>query len=297
MTDVDDIAGLARLVRDGVARGEPAHLVLMHLLSASRTEVAARAALAQAGTEAPAVAAVAAVWQARSGAWATVKTVLSVALDEAESGSPGAARDPVGHWRQAFDRLAGGHPEAGVALYALGDPALLAAASREIVAALQAWGDLRPGQRVLDLGCGIGRLSEPMAEAGAAVLGVDISAGMLVEARRRHRRPGLLFAQVSGRDLAALADDAVDLVVAADVLPYLVDAGEAVAAAHLAELARVLRRGGRLVIANISYRGDAERDAADLAAWAAAAGLALLAPPARPFTLWDGLVARLERRA
>jgi demethylmenaquinone methyltransferase/2-methoxy-6-polyprenyl-1,4-benzoquinol methylase len=42
-----------------------------------------------------------------------------------------------------------------------------------------------PGQLVLDLGCGTGDLSLVLARSGADVIGVDLSAGMLAEARRK----------------------------------------------------------------------------------------------------------------
>src|SRR6185436_1252983 len=42
---------------------------------------------------------------------------------------------------------------------------------------------------VLELGCGTGRITEPLAKAGVAVVGVDRSAAML--ARARHRVPSV----------------------------------------------------------------------------------------------------------
>jgi SAM-dependent methyltransferase len=53
------------------------------------------------------------------------------------------------------------------------------------VAGLHAILDLKPGANVLDAPCGYGRISKPLAEQGARVLGVDYSSDMLVEAERR----------------------------------------------------------------------------------------------------------------
>jgi SAM-dependent methyltransferase len=101
--------------------------------------------------------------------------------------------------------------------------------------------------------------------------------------------------QVTGRDLRAFRDEAFDLVLAVDVFPYLVQAGEGLARDGVAEAARALRPGGALVVANLSYRGDDERDAAYLAAWADEAGLRAVTAPERPFGLWDGLVFRYRK--
>ena len=43
----------------------------------------------------------------------------------------------------------------------------------------------RPGERVLDLGCGDGRLTEALVDAGCAVVGVDASAEQVAAARAR----------------------------------------------------------------------------------------------------------------
>jgi trans-aconitate methyltransferase len=45
--------------------------------------------------------------------------------------------------------------------------------------------DPKPGERVLDLGCGDGVLSEKIAELGASVIGVDSSLQMVAAAKRR----------------------------------------------------------------------------------------------------------------
>ena len=56
-----------------------------------------------------------------------------------------------------------------------------AATAEEFIARL----DFEPGARVLDVACGSGNLSIPAARAGAVVVGVDIAANLLEQARRR----------------------------------------------------------------------------------------------------------------
>ena len=181
-----------------------------------------------------------------------------------------------------------------MALYALGDPALLAAATAEVVAVLDRWGLLGRDRDALDLGCGMGRFAEALAPHLRSVLGLDLSAGMIDEARRRSRHANVRFAVGTGRDLAGVADASVDLVLAADVFPYLVAAG--LAEAHVAEMARVLRPGGAAALLNYSYRGDPERDRADLAVAAAGRGLVLERAGERPFRLWDATAFLLRRK-
>ncbi len=180
-----------------------------------------------------------------------------------------------------FDHAVAYSPEASVALYSLGDPAILAAATQEIID----WLKLPPGADMLDLGCGIGRIAAALAPRCQSVLGLDVSAGMVVEARRRH--PALRFEQTAGQDLDALAPGSLDLIIAVDSFPYIVQTGPETVAAHLAGAARALRPGGALVILNLSYRADPAQDLADALAWQAH-GFTLEIAGTRPFRVWDG---------
>lgn len=203
--------------------------------------------------------------------------------------------------RLLFDRLLRVSPETSVAAYALGDPGLLAEATEEVLAWLRAEGLLRGAPRVLDLGCGIGRLSRAVAPQARRVLGLDASPGMVRAARARHAGcPRLRFARCSGRgDLSGLRDAGFDLVLAVDVFPYLAQAGRGVMRRQMAEAARVLRRRrrGHLVILNLRYGTAPAADRALLAAMAARSGLALArGAGCRPFALWDASAFVLRRR-
>jgi len=195
-----------------------------------------------------------------------------------------------------FDRAVAHSPEASVALYSLGDPAILAAATEEIVGWLAERGVLGPDMDVLDLGCGFGRVAAALAPRCRSVLGLDVSAGMVAEARRRQGGlPNARFAQTGGQDLAALPDAGFDLVLAIDSFPYIVQTGDAVAARHVADAARILRPGGGLAILNLSYRNDDALDLQDARRWAGAHGFRLAVADPRPFQLWDGSAYVLKR--
>ena len=107
-------------------------------------------------------------------------------------------------------------------------------------------GRFGPGQRLLELGVGTGRLSTPLAEAGHFVVGVDASLLML----ERFRGVDLpLISLAAGADMAVLpfAEETFDTVlVATNTLFNLNEPGDQ--AACFAEARRVLRLGGRLVI-------------------------------------------------
>lgn len=100
--------------------------------------------------------------------------------------------------------------------------------------------DPAPGQRILDLAAGTGTSSLPFVRAGARVCATDLSRGMLEVGRGRY--PGLDF--VAGDALALpYADASFDAVTISFGLRNVEDT-----AAALAELRRVTRPGGRLVI-------------------------------------------------
>ena len=159
----------------------------------------------------------------------------------------------------------------------------MAPALRPVAVAVVEAAGLRAGERVLDVGTGTGTAAGLARGDGRSVSAVDAAAGMLAIARREV--PGVEFVEADFSSLP-FADDAFDVVLAAHGLLF---ADDRVAA--LAEWRRVSAAGGRLSVsvpgpfdrvamalfAPIYERhglrwGDDYPDAAQLAAWAAAAG-------------------------
>jgi SAM-dependent methyltransferase len=106
---------------------------------------------------------------------------------------------------------------------------------------------VRPGARVLDLGCGEGWACAALLATGARPVGVDVSAVALERAARHH--PGIAFhAVVPGRRLP-FGDGSFDVVWASEVLAHAARPGPL-----LSEARRTLRPGG-LLLATTGHHG------------------------------------------
>ncbi|MEU9577171.1 class I SAM-dependent methyltransferase [Streptomyces chilikensis] len=103
-----------------------------------------------------------------------------------------------------------------------------------------------PGARVLDAGCGTGRVAIRLAELGYDCVGVDLDASMLAVARRRAPRLPWFQADLAEFEPEALgvAADFDLVVVAGNVLQLVADG---TVATVVARLAAGLRPGGLLV--------------------------------------------------
>lgn len=104
--------------------------------------------------------------------------------------------------------------------------------------------DARPGERVLDLAAGTGTSSEPYANAGVQVVPCDFSVGMLRVGKRRS--PDLPFVAGDATRLP-FADESFDAVTISFGLRNVVDTSAA-----LAEMFRVTKPGGRVVVCEFS---------------------------------------------
>ncbi|HEX3343463.1 MAG TPA: methyltransferase domain-containing protein [Polyangiaceae bacterium] len=106
---------------------------------------------------------------------------------------------------------------------------------------------LEAGDRVLDVGCGTGRLARWIAEKvgpTGRVLGVDPLPERIAIARAR--APGLTFEVAQAEDLGAFAAESFDAVCMSAVFHWIADKPRA-----LAEARRVLRPGGKLGVTTL----------------------------------------------
>jgi len=129
--------------------------------------------------------------------------------------------------------------------YDITNDVLAAGQTRQWRKAVVAAVDPKPGERILDLAAGTGTSSEPFARAGAFVVPTDFSLGMPNVGRER--QPGLPFVAGDGLHLP-FKDDSFDAATISFGLRNLADRH-----AGLAELRRVVRPGGRLVVCEFSH--------------------------------------------
>jgi trans-aconitate methyltransferase len=98
--------------------------------------------------------------------------------------------------------------------------------------------EAKPGERILDIGCGTGHLTAQIAATGAHVIGVDRSAEMIQQARAAH--PSLAFEIMDARQLSFAQP--FDAVFSNATLHWITEPERVVTA-----IAAILRPGGRFV--------------------------------------------------
>jgi SAM-dependent methyltransferase len=134
------------------------------------------------------------------------------------------------------------------ALWERGDFTRLASTMRGSGEAFARSLGVKPGMKVLDLGCGDGTTALPAAQLGAEVLGVDIASNLVAAGNRRAQEAGLgnlRFVAGDACDLRPLEDARFDLVVSifgAMFAPKPFEVAQ--------EMVRVTRPGGRVVMGN-----------------------------------------------
>lgn len=98
------------------------------------------------------------------------------------------------------------------------------------------------GKRALDVGCGAGLLTEPLARLGAEVTGIDAAPESIAVATAHAEGQGLAIGYRAG-ELSQLEGERFDLVTSMEVIEHVSDP-----AAFVAGLAALLAPGGLLVV-------------------------------------------------
>jgi ubiquinone/menaquinone biosynthesis C-methylase UbiE len=105
--------------------------------------------------------------------------------------------------------------------------------------------DPQPGELVADVGCGPGAYHPKLAARGTRIVGIDASLGMAEDVRRQAQAQGLpVWALQANAEALPLADNGCDRLMANHMLYHVPDQSAA-----LREMARVLKPGGRVILA------------------------------------------------
>ncbi|HEX8867475.1 MAG TPA: class I SAM-dependent methyltransferase [Lentzea sp.] len=130
--------------------------------------------------------------------------------------------------------------------YELLSSLVFAGTRRRIFGRLVELAEVGAGDEVLDVGCGPGYLTSLAAQAGARAVGVDVAPEMVAEATRKRAGGNCTFALGEAQSLE-LPDESFDVVLSSLAIHHIPEDARAQA---FAEMFRVLRPGGRALIAD-----------------------------------------------
>ena len=125
----------------------------------------------------------------------------------------------------------------------------------------QAFGNVQ-GLKVLDMGCGTGRHTLWLAQAGAKVTGIDFSEAMLDKARKKTKEYSIKLIKHDLHERLPFRSGQFDMVVSGLLLEHIADL-----AYYFSEVARVLSNSGRAVISAMHpamFLQDAQAQFTDL---------------------------------
>ncbi|HEK85165.1 MAG: class I SAM-dependent methyltransferase [Candidatus Saccharicenans sp.] len=134
-------------------------------------------------------------------------------------------------------------------------------ANRELPTLIEKF-SLQPGQKVLDAGCGTGRLIPFIRSAigpTGLVVAVDFASQMVAYARKKYSAPNLIIFQADVTELP-LTDNFFDRIILLALFPHLPEKLKS-----LREMHRLLKPGGQLFIAHTSGRQEINSYHAQLA--------------------------------
>jgi SAM-dependent methyltransferase len=102
---------------------------------------------------------------------------------------------------------------------------------------------IEPNHVVVDIGCGLGRLTRPLSRRADRVIGLDVSREMIERARKLNDDlDNVEWVHGDGESLRPIVDDDVDVCISHVVFRHIPD--PAITLGYVAEMGRVLRPGG-----------------------------------------------------
>ncbi len=108
--------------------------------------------------------------------------------------------------------------------------------------------DSLEGLRMLDIGCGAGILSEPLARLGASIVGADPSASNIAAAKHHAAQSGLsIDYRATTAEALVASGESFDVVLAMEVVEHVADVGLFVDIA-----AKMVKPGGLLFVATLN---------------------------------------------
>lgn len=155
-----------------------------------------------------------------------------------------------GDYSLVWDGLGTSATAAANAATGISDEEPLRASGRNVADRIADLVSLAPGDAVLEIGSGVGRVGWALAPRCRTWTGCDISGQMLKYAQQRLAAfDNVRFVQLSGAQLAGVADQSIDVVYCTNMLPHL---DEMERWQYVREAYRVLRNGGRLYLDSIA---------------------------------------------
>lgn len=156
----------------------------------------------------------------------------------------------LAHFRHGADvtQTSGGHLEHGRG-YDMFAAIFFGGRRRQVFTRLARLSGAHPGDRALDVGCGTGYFTRVMAEAvtpAGSALGIDPSPEIVGHARRRTQVANCTFSEGTAEALGA-PESSLDVVVTSLMIHHL---PEALRRPAIGEMFRVLRPGGRVLVAD-----------------------------------------------
>ncbi len=153
---------------------------------------------------------------------------------------------------------------------------------------------IAPDDEIVEIGCGVGRLTRPLAERGASVRAIDVSAEMLERARELNPElENVEWIQGDGESLSGVEDASADACFSWVVFQHIPD--PEVTLGYVREMGRILRPGGWAIFQISDAPGVHERRPASTRVKDAIRSRAGRAPKGQHHPAWLGSSVDLDR--